>query len=78
MTHTCPINGCEHSVGDGQLLCLHHWRLVPPELQREVWATWRAAVRTSRATIFARRRAAYQRARQAAIDAVNRALEACA
>lgn len=79
MTRTCPISGCTGYVLPGRLLCLHHWRRVPPERQRDVWRSWRIASRSDRRTVSGLTAwEAWERARQAAIDAVERAEESCA
>lgn len=39
--HTCHAQGCETAVPPKPLMCLKHWRMVPRELQRAVWATYR-------------------------------------
>ncbi len=62
-THECPADGCRRRLGFGVLMCGCHWRMVPRDLQREVYRTW------------ARGRmpdpVAYMAARQAAVFAVN-------
>lgn len=40
-SHFCPIDGCERTVADHLLMCQAHWRLVPPVLQRKVYAAYR-------------------------------------
>jgi len=39
--HTCHARGCEKPVSPKLLMCAAHWRRVPRELQRAVWATYR-------------------------------------
>ncbi len=62
-THTCPATGCRRQLPQHILACPAHWRRVPRDLQRQVYATW------------ARGRmpdpVAYMAARQAAVFAVN-------
>lgn len=41
MTHTCHARGCKTPVKPELLMCLRHWRMVPPKLQRAVWSTYR-------------------------------------
>lgn len=41
MSHTCHAKGCEALVAPKLLMCLKHWRRVPRELQRAVWASYR-------------------------------------
>lgn len=49
MAASCPIAGCDESRKDDRLLCLHHWRRVPKEIQRRVWSTARAMLAESEA-----------------------------
>jgi hypothetical protein len=39
--HRCHAHGCVKSVPPRLLMCLSHWRMVPPELQRLVWKHYR-------------------------------------
>jgi hypothetical protein len=41
-SHNCPIAGCPKMVRDDHLMCAPHWRQVPLETQREVYASYRA------------------------------------
>jgi hypothetical protein len=38
--HHCHARGCEKEVPPKLLMCLPHWRMVPRDLQRAVWATY--------------------------------------
>lgn len=38
MIHLCHAEGCDLLVKPERLMCLRHWRMVPRELQRDVWA----------------------------------------
>lgn len=38
----CPVLGCTDHARPGQLMCVKHWRMVPSQLQRDVYSTWRA------------------------------------
>jgi len=38
--HTCHAEGCTKTVPPRMLMCLPHWRMVPRELQRQVWDTY--------------------------------------
>ena len=40
MAHTCHALGCTKSVHPRYLMCPPHWRLVPKELQKAVWAAY--------------------------------------
>lgn len=35
---TCPAVGCSVKIPRTQLMCRHHWRLVPRHLQVRIWA----------------------------------------
>lgn len=41
MTHHCHARGCKKSCPPERLMCLAHWRKVPKDLQRAIWATYR-------------------------------------
>ena len=41
MNHHCHAVGCETRVPPKMFMCLAHWRRVPRELQRAVWANYR-------------------------------------
>lgn len=41
MAHTCHAKRCRTACKPECLMCLAHWRMVSPELQREVWRTYR-------------------------------------
>ena len=59
----CPT-GCGRQIKPGHLMCLHCWREVPKDLQREVNRTWRRCQRTLEAF------PEYAQAREAAIASV--------
>lgn len=40
-SHLCHAVACERPCPPALLMCAQHWRLVPLELQREVWRTYR-------------------------------------
>ena len=40
MIHLCHAIGCNVQVRPQLLMCLKHWRLVPRDLQRAVWAAY--------------------------------------
>lgn len=70
----CPV-GCGRGVPKGRLMCLVCWREVPAELQREVNRTWRRyrliVDNPAREASRGDARAAYQRARDAAVGAIR-------
>jgi len=72
MTHKCPISGCTWNVADDRLMCLTHWKLVPPLVQKAVNATWRGirATKVVQDRLTATRK--YQAARDLAINHVNK------
>lgn len=79
MMRLCPIRGCERPLDVGRPMCPYHWRLVPPELKQEVYRSWRIARRSDPRTVSGRTAwEAWDRTRREAIEAVARALEACA
>lgn len=39
--HRCHAKGCTVSTKPEMLMCLKHWRMVPRDIQRRVWATYR-------------------------------------
>jgi hypothetical protein len=63
--HTCHAKGCEIAVAPKFLMCLRHWKMVPAELQRAVWAHYRPGQEISKDPTHE-----YQEAARAAIDAV--------
>jgi len=65
MKHTCHAQGCTTVVPPKLLMCLYHWRMVPRELQRAVWATYRKGQEIDK-----RPSADYLTAARAAIEAV--------
>lgn len=41
MSHRCHLPGCGVATHRSMLMCEHHWRLVNPKTQREVYRTVR-------------------------------------
>jgi hypothetical protein len=39
--HHCHARGCGVATKPEMLMCLRHWRMVPRDIQRRVWATYR-------------------------------------
>lgn len=39
--HSCHARGCNKPVPPRMLMCFHHWRMVPRDLQTAVWDTYR-------------------------------------
>lgn len=63
--HTCHAKDCPKIIPPKLLMCLKHWRMVPLELQRAVWATYRPGQEVDK-----RPSAEYLEAARAAISAV--------
>jgi hypothetical protein len=42
---TCVIPNCGEAISPSHLMCQHHWRMVPKQLQTKVWSTWKALLR---------------------------------
>lgn len=40
-THLCPVPGCTVRVPRRFLMCNPHWRRVPPDIQKRVFAGWK-------------------------------------
>lgn len=73
--HQCKVPGCAVWIVKSLLMCPGHWRLVPPDLQQKVSATWRRFTRPARQnanipSALASWRA-YSLARNAAIEAIR-------
>lgn len=41
MSHHCHATACRTTVPPAMLMCGKHWRMVPRDIQRRVWATYR-------------------------------------
>lgn len=39
--HTCHARNCTRTCAPERLMCLDHWRMVPRDIQRSVWASYR-------------------------------------
>lgn len=42
IVHLCHAHGCREAINPRLLMCLRHWKMVPPELQKAVWKHYRA------------------------------------
>lgn len=40
LRHECHADGCDVEVPPKMLMCLRHWRMVPRDLQKRVWAEY--------------------------------------
>lgn len=68
----CPVparagSTCKAYVAAGRLMCVTHWRQVPPEVRTRVWRTWGRWNETHDPDDWA----AYLLARQDALDLVG-------
>lgn len=63
--HVCHADGCNVEVPPRMLMCLRHWRMVPRDLQRRVWATYVPGQEIRKDPT-----GAYMEAQQAAVAAV--------
>jgi hypothetical protein len=63
--HTCHAKGCAVAVAPKFLMCPRHWRLVPRNLQSQVWHHYRPGQEIDKQPS-----AEYLAVRDAAIDAV--------
>lgn len=63
--HLCHAEGCLTAVPPRLLMCLKHWRLVPADLQNEVWRTYRRGQEVSKDPS-----GEYMIAQKAAVEAV--------
>lgn len=41
MEHHCHAKNCATDVPPEMLMCYKHWRMVPKDIQKEVWNTYR-------------------------------------
>lgn len=64
--HLCHARDCARAVPPRLLMCKPHWRMVPAELQRRVWATYRRGQEVDK------------RPSMAYLDAANAAVKAVA
>ena len=70
MNDECP-SGCGRALPRGKVMCAPCWREVPPDLQREVYAAWRARQAALRPNSTADYMAAAQRHEDAKAAAVG-------
>lgn len=74
-THSHPCDICTTLIGRSFLMCPRHWRLVPKELQAEVYRTWGRVNRKAAPHDKLQHIAAYRKARDAAVGAARAAAE---
>jgi hypothetical protein len=66
MAHTCHARGCTAEVPPELLMCAHHWKMVPKDIQTMVWRHYRPGQCDDK-----RPSPEWMRAAQMAIDAVR-------
>lgn len=64
--HKCVAVGCVIDVPADRLMCNRHWRKVPHDIQRRVWAHYQHGQTAASAT------AEWTKAAAEAVDAVRR------
>ena len=64
--HLCHARGCQTPVPPRLLMCFRHWRKVPVNLKRRVWAHYRSGQEVDKQPT------------QGYLDAANAAIEAVA
>lgn len=47
-SHHCHANGCATPTEPRLFMCLHHWKMVPPIMQKEIWAQYKGTTRAER------------------------------
>lgn len=40
--HACSVGPCDEACPDKNIMCRPHWKMVPPDLQRDVWRAFHA------------------------------------
>ncbi len=69
--HLCHAKRCPVPVPRNALMCLRHWRMVPKNLQRDVWRVYLPGQEQGTAPVTDE----YLKAARAAIDWVSNAEE---
>jgi hypothetical protein len=46
--HTCHATNCNQRIPPCLFMCLKHWRMVPSEMQKRIWATYRPGQETDK------------------------------
>jgi hypothetical protein len=64
--HICHATGCFEPVQPQYLMCLRHWRQVPPEIRSRLWRHFRPGQDTDKNPSRA-----YTRAARDAIESVS-------
>lgn len=66
--HECPVDGCHAEIEAHRVMCIPHWRLVPPKLSLELI---RARDHYHRERNWKHDSKRIERALHACVDAVN-------
>lgn len=73
----CPITGCTSRISLDLVMCRSHWAMVPHALKSAVWKAWRK-VGDARGSVREQAREGHRRAKQDAIEYVNRQVKEAA
>lgn len=68
LPHLCHARGCKRAVPRRMFMCAEHWAMVPPHLQRTIWATYRPGQERPETSIGPSR--AYLKVARQAVEAV--------
>ena len=41
MSHTCHADNCQKNIAPKLFMCLQHWKMVPKDMQNNVWNNYR-------------------------------------
>lgn len=69
--HECAAPGCSTRISRQRLMCFAHWQMVPGDLQRDVYRTFRAMTRADCARLMLAARRPYLQAVDAAVAALS-------
>jgi hypothetical protein len=66
-THACAVPGCGRAISTSYLMCVPHWRLLPPDRADTLWFAWRMTGTAHSALMSLNRAAKYRGLLQAAL-----------
>ncbi len=69
--HKCPVNGCDWSVTNDQLMCKVHWHMVPNHLQSRVYRLFHTMLKFNTPENIDRHKTACLEATEAVHLAIN-------
>jgi hypothetical protein len=72
----CPVHCCKVGVPPDKFMCPKHWSMVPADLQRQIYATWKARLKHVKAIRDAGGHEAYLKAKEKHEEAKALALQA--